>query len=46
MEDYFGLIELALVFGGLLAGWAVLSAQGRRLDRQRAERDKNRGDAP
>ncbi|ABD86826.1 hypothetical protein [Rhodopseudomonas palustris] len=46
MEDYFGLIELAVVFVGLIVGGAVLSAQGRRLDRQRAARDKHRGDAP
>jgi cbb3-type cytochrome oxidase subunit 3 len=40
MDDYLGLIELALVFLCLIAGWAVMEWQGRRLDRARAARDK------
>jgi hypothetical protein len=40
MDDYLGLIELLFVFLCLIAGWAVMEAQGRRLDRQRAARDK------
>jgi len=43
MENYYGLIELILVFACLVVGWFVLERQGKRLDRARAERDK---DAP
>ncbi|MGP9810479.1 hypothetical protein ACTZWT_03085 [Rhodopseudomonas sp. NSM] len=40
MEDYYGLIELILVFACLAVGWFVLERQGKRLDRARAEREK------
>jgi hypothetical protein len=40
MENYYGLIELLLVFACLGGGWLVLERQGKRLDRQRAEREK------
>ncbi|NVN84834.1 MAG: hypothetical protein HXX15_01985 [Rhodopseudomonas sp.] len=40
MDDYLGLIELALVFLCLIAGWAVMEWQGRRLDRQREARER------
>ena len=42
MEDYYGLIELIAVFACLAIGWLVLERQGKRLDRTRAERDKER----
>lgn len=42
MEDYYGLIELAAVFVLLIVGWWVLERQGKRLDRQRAERNKGK----
>jgi hypothetical protein len=42
VDDYLGLIELALVFGCLVAGWAVMEWQGRRLDRARALREKKK----
>jgi len=38
VENYLGLIELALVFVCLIAGWAIMEWQGRRLDRQRDAR--------
>jgi cbb3-type cytochrome oxidase subunit 3 len=40
MENYLGLIELVLVFLCLIAGWAIMEWQGRRLDRARAAREK------
>jgi cbb3-type cytochrome oxidase subunit 3 len=40
MENYLGLIELGLVFGCLIAGWAIMEWQGKRLDRARAARQK------
>ena len=42
MEQYYGLIELIAVFGCLVVGWLVLERQGKRLDRARAERDKEK----
>lgn len=42
MENYYGLIELILVFACLIGGWLVLERQGKRLDRARAARDKDR----
>lgn len=44
MENYAGLIELIVVFVMLGVGWLVLDRQGKRLDRARAarERDKDR----
>ena len=51
MENYLGLIELGAVLLCLIAGWAILERQGRRLDRERdARRDKEeparRGETP
>jgi len=40
MENYYGLIELGVVFFCLIAGWFILERQGKRLDRARAEREK------
>jgi hypothetical protein len=42
MEDYYGLIELVAVFLCLIVGWLILERQGKRLDRARAERDKEK----
>ncbi|ACF00231.1 hypothetical protein [Rhodopseudomonas palustris] len=41
MEEYYGLIELILVVLCVAVGWLVLERQGKRLDRARAERDKD-----
>jgi hypothetical protein len=41
MENYYGLIELIVVFACLIIGWLVLERQGKRLDRRRAEREKD-----
>jgi hypothetical protein len=42
MEQYYGLIELVLVVVCLIAGWLILECQGKRLDRARAEREKEK----
>jgi hypothetical protein len=42
MEQYYGLIELVAVFACLVVGWLVLERQGKRLDRARADREKDR----
>jgi hypothetical protein len=39
MENYLGLIELIVVIAMFAAAWAILGWQGRRLDRQKAERE-------
>jgi len=39
LNDMGGLIELGVV-AMLVLGWAILEWQGRRLDRQRAEREQ------
>lgn len=41
METNFGLIELVLVFALFGIGWLVMELQGKRLDRDRAEREKD-----
>ncbi|HEY0328044.1 MAG TPA: hypothetical protein VGC77_03020 [Rhodopseudomonas sp.] len=46
MDQYLGLIELLLVFAGLIVGGAVLAAQGRRLDRLREARNDARREPP
>ena len=42
MENYYGLIELVAVFACLIIGWLVLERQGKRIDRARAEREKEK----
>lgn len=39
MENYFGFIELIAVVAMFAVAWSVLSWQGRRLDRKKAERE-------
>lgn len=42
MENYLGLIEFFVV-AMFVAAWAILEWQGRRLDRQKAEREAAAG---
>jgi len=45
MDEMGGIIEFGVVAMFAL-GWAILELQGRRLDRKRAEREKQEGDKP